>query len=344
MSKNSDKIKCIRLNRESNVSKLNVHGESDNPIFKQAIKEYADLLMYSRGYKSHENTISCTTKMGFRWDFFIDCIILPFNNDLNGIPHLIKVNKGYEYEDPNDDPDLFAAAIELLCKYDNKGNLVAPNIVKITVMQPFLNRKPDSVILSGESLLERASEISNLLSSERSVSIGDHCLDCENKCSDWLTNQSEKLLEFESTNLLNACILNVKLLSGDQLSKILASKALILSSLLMAENEVSERISAGQVVGKCFSKKGAKLKNWNVSEEEDLIIELKKLGIPKTKCYTKTLISPAKALRLIGDIKDTVKEEKFKNLIFTSTGAERIGTVEEQEKISLINFNKAKEI
>ena len=351
---NADKLKCVRLERKAPKTSLNVHEEMDensSPEFIKAKKEFDDFLytdkhQHYEGFTkgnvhkvSQSDYLGTTDKLGFKWEFHIDAIIIASGTGTGKIPHIIKVNTEYEYRSPYDDPDLFGACVELLCDYNNSGEIIAPNIVRLTVLNPLINRSPDSVILAKKSFMKRATEIATLLSTDREVTIGNHCESCLNPCSVWTDNKSETLLEFESTNLLNACIKNPRALSGEQLSKILASKPLIMASLVMAEKEVSERINSGDVVGKCFVKQGSKLKKW-ADNEETVVEKLKKLGIPKTKCYNKTLVSPAKVLKLLGDIKDSPKKEQFEQMVHVTIGAEKVGTVEEQEQISLINFNK----
>ena len=336
---NIDKIKCVRLRRKVPKSTLDVHTESDNPEFIRAKKEYDDFVLTDLTDMAFVNQIGTTDKMGFKWEFQVDAIIVPATSHDGQIPHVVKVNTGYDYQNPYNNPDLFGAAIDTLCNHDTKGTLVAPNIVRLTILQPLLNRTPDSVILTKRSFLERASELAKLLSTDRSVSIGEHCESCLNHCSTWINNRSETLLEFESTNLLNACIKNPRALTGDQLSKILASKPHVMTAILMAEKEVSERIGSGDTAGKCFVKQGSKLKKW-ADEEEVVVSKLKELGIPKTKCYTKTLVSPSRILKLLGDSNNPLRKEELEQMINISIGAEKIGTVEEQEQISLINFNQ----
>ena len=232
---------------------------------------------------------------------------------------IIDYKDGITPVDPVENEQLIAYALGHLAEYNLPINGEYPvKRVILTIIQPKLEFRGQSSVnsweLSVESLLSRIGDIvvkaaatdapdAPLVPGEK------QCRFCKAKggCAAVNTHVMDAVGMFKRIDIVQqAAVTEPTEMSNDKLREVIEAAPLLRQLLEASEAEALRRMQMGQTIPGLKVVNGRGSRAWAHTEDE-MVVKLKKIGIPAGALYVTKLISPAQAEKLTWEKRDGTK-------------------------------------
>ena len=233
--------------------------------------------------------------------------------------HVIDYKDGITPVEAVENEQLIAYALGHLAGYDLPVNGCYPvSSMVLTIIQPKLAMKGLPPItsweLSVESLLSRIGDIVVKASATDApdaplVPGEKQCRFCKAKggCAAVNTHVMDAVGMFKSIDIVQqAAVTEPTEMSNDKLREVIEAAPLLRQLLEASEAEALRRMRMGQTIPGLKVVNGRGSRAWAHTEDE-MVVKLKKIGIPAGALYVTKLISPAQAEKLTWEKRDGTK-------------------------------------
>jgi len=233
--------------------------------------------------------------------------------------HVIDYKDGITPVEAVENEQLIAYALGHLAGYDLPVNGCYPvSSMVLTIIQPKLAMKGLPPItsweLSVESLLSRIGDIVVKASATDApdaplVPGEKQCRFCKAKggCAAVNTHVMDAVGMFKSIDIVQqAAVTEPTEMSNDKLREVIEAAPLLRQLLEASEAEALRRMQMGQTITGLKVVNGRGSRAWAHTEDE-MVVKLKKIGIPAGALYVTKLISPAQAEKLTWEKRDGTK-------------------------------------
>ena len=233
--------------------------------------------------------------------------------------HVIDYKDGITPVEAVENEQLIAYALGHLAGYDLPVNGCYPvSSMVLTIIQPKLAMKGLPPItsweLSVESLLSRIGDIVVKASATDApdaplVPGEKQCRFCKAKggCAAVNTHVMDAVGMFKSIDIVQqAAVTEPTEMSNDKLREVIEAAPLLRQLLEASEAEALRRMQMGQTIPGLKVVNGRGSRAWAHTEDE-MVVKLKKIGIPAGALYVTKLISPAQAEKLTWEKRDGTK-------------------------------------